>query len=367
MSAEKESLRRFIFVYVISTLFLVGIGEWIYYKSAVHKIYDEESNYVLNELKLAMPQSMFGFRFFNNKSDINISIYRNGVLMYGKDVKIKPRECWIENKTIYCHYELPRRWGKIEFVGFKPFDYGPIKRLKRELFIFNAVIFVFIVFIAYVLGKMFLRPVKEAILSLENFIRDATHEMNTPISIINTNIEMLEMKDVNLKEFERIRFAAERLEKIFKDLTFIKLNHKIKNKNFQNVDLKGLICERLGIFETISEKKGVKVVKRCENLTVKADRDDIVRIVDNLLSNAFKYAPSGSEVRVVLNKNRFSVLNKGKIKNVKKITDKFYRENESEGGFGLGLYIVKKICESYGYKLNIKNENGFVKISVEFK
>ena len=63
---------------------------------------------------------------------------------------------------------------------------------------------------------MFLKPMRDTLNSLENFIRDATHEMNTPISVILTNIEMLKMKNTDFKELRRIEFSAKRLEKIFK-------------------------------------------------------------------------------------------------------------------------------------------------------
>lgn len=342
------------------------MGEWFYYKYAVHKIYDEQTNNVLNELKLAMPQSMFGFRFFNNKSDINISIYRNKVLIYGHDVRTKNSECWMDNNIIYCHYELPRRWGKIEFVGYKRFDLKPVTRLKKELFIFSVVVLTVIILIAFILGKIFLKPVKDAILSLENFIRDATHEMNTPISIINTNMEMLEMKNITYIEFERIKSATDRLEKIFKDLTYVRINHEIKTKNIQKLNICELIEKRLNIFETIIDKKKIKMIKICENIFIKADKEDIIRIIDNLFSNAFKYAPINTEVQIILKNGILKVSNQGEIKNIKKITEKFYRENKSEGGFGLGLYIVRKICNYYGFEFNIENKNRFVQSSVKF-
>jgi len=366
LSAEKKSLRRFLLTYLFSTLLLIGIGEWFYYKSAVREIYDKQFNYVLNELKLAIPQGMFGLRFYDNKSDINITVYKRGMLVYGKNVKLNNKECWIDKGVIYCRNELPRRWGKIEFVGYKKFDFSPVDNLRKQILLSNVFILIFLIIIAYVLGKMFLKPVRDTIKNLENFIRDATHEMNTPISVILTNIEMLKMKKIESKEIQRIESSAKRLEKIFKDLTFVRLNHNRK-KEIISVNLKDIINERVEMCKTFIENKKIKIIKECEDFVVKADREDINRLIDNLLSNAVKYSPQDETVHLSIKNGVFCISNRGEIKNLNKITEKFYRENKNEGGFGLGLYIVKKICENYGYKLDIKNEKGFVKISVKFK
>ena len=59
--------------------------------------------------------------------------------------------------------------------------------------------------------------------------------------------------------------------------------------------------------------------------------------------------------------------NIGEIKNPEKLTAKFYRENKSEGGFGLGLYIVSKICETYGFKFETYNDKEYVAVEIDMK
>lgn len=377
MSAEKKSLRRFLFIYIISTLLLAGIGEWFYFKSKYHAQIDSQASKLSNELKLFLAENkgmLRKLRYSQTKNipeikDINIAVFKNGEYMFGnfKPSKIHwNKEYWMKDGNIYYLYTMPKRWGKVDILVSKPVDKRQIEELKNQIIVFNAFLLIFVIFVAYMLGKIFLKPLKSSVEMLEDFIRDATHEMNTPISVILTNIEMLKMKDIESKELSRIEFSAKRLEKIFKDLAFVRLNHRQK-KDIGKINLKELLQNRITIFNTLLENKNIRLQKNCEDVYVEADREDIIRLVDNLLSNAIKYSPSNEIVIISLKDGVLQVFNKGKIQNISKITRKFYRENNNEGGFGLGLYIIKKICDYYGFEFSIKNENGFVKTQVSFK
>ncbi|WP_459978465.1 sensor histidine kinase [Nautilia lithotrophica] len=374
--AEKKSLRRFLFIYIISTLLLVGIGEWFYYKSKVHAEIDSQVASLSNELKLFLAENrgmLRSLRFSQNyeigkEKDIKIVIYKDGKYMFGNFKPVKVfwnKEFWVDNKNIYYLYTLPKPWGKVDIVVSKPIDKSKIFELKKQLLVFNLFVFIIIVLTAVILGKIFLKPLKSSIEMLEDFIRDATHEMNTPISVVLTNIEMLKMKNIESKELQRIEFSAKRLEKIFKDLAFVRLNHKQK-KELTDINLKDLLKKRIEIFQTIIENKNIEINRDCEDVFVTADREDMIRLVDNLLSNAIKYSPQNEKIYISLQNKELSISNIGEIKNLNKITKKFYREDQNEGGFGLGLYIVKKICDYYGFEFTIYNDKGFVKTIVKF-
>ena len=373
MLAEKRSLKRFLAIYLISTFFLIGVGEYMYYVSVRNNIIKEEKAYMERQLK--------DFLSKNNKPDIlklrdlrklkgmkvDVSIYKNNVYMFGT---MKPRmiyynrEFWVENNRVYFLFIIPELWGKIYILTSKELDKTAINSLKNRLILFNIFVVIFVSAMAFVLGKIFLRPMREAINSLNEFIRDATHEMNTPISVILMNIEMLEMKDITNEELKRIKLSANRLHKIFQDLSFVRFNHKQK-RNIQKTELSRLVKDRLELFKTHIEKKDIKLDLNLEKTYVNADKEDIVRIIDNLISNAVKYSPPSCVVEIKLN-NSFSVKNIGKIKDADRVTEKFVRENNSEGGFGIGLYVVKKICDFYSFKLSVKSIGNQVLVSVRF-
>ncbi len=373
MLAEKRSLKRFLAIYLISTFFLIGVGEYMYYVSVRNNIIKEEKAYMERQLKAFLSR--------NNKPDIlklrdlrklkgmkvDVSIYKNNVYMFGT---MKPRmiyynkEFWVENNRVYFLFIIPKLWGKIYILTSKELDKAAIDSLKNRLILFNIFVVIFVSAMAFVLGKIFLRPMREAINSLNEFIRDATHEMNTPISVILMNIEMLELKDITNEELKRIKLSANRLYKIFQDLSFVRFNHKQK-RNIQKIELSSLVKDRLELFKTHIERKDIKLDLNLKEAYVNADKEDIARIIDNLISNAVKYSPPFSIIEIKINET-FSVKNTGRIKDTDMVTEKFVRENDSEGGFGIGLYVVKKICDFYSFKLDVQSVGNQVMVSVRF-
>jgi two-component system OmpR family sensor kinase len=353
--AEKKSLLRFLIIYILSTLFLISIGEYFYYKLAKNSLIQNQKIILENKIENFMKQKVKQQGIKNIHLLQNMAIFKNHKLIASNFTIPNNLDfnqtIWIQNNKIFYIKKLIRPFGIVHIVTFKKL---PSNNLKEKLIIFNIFIFIFIILIAYALGKLFLSPMKENISKLEDFIRDTTHEMNTPISVIMSNIEILKLKNIEYKECNRIQNAAKRLNKIFEDLKFVTLNHSI-NKNITTINLKDLILERIEYFDINPEID-------LEDKIIKADKEDMVRLIDNLLSNAKKY--SSKFIKVTLTKSYFMVENDGEIKNIKDITKKFVRENQKEGGFGLGLYIVKKICKTYNFKLEITNNINIVAIKI---
>ena len=344
---EKKSLIYFLLTYFISMIIFLGVFDYLYLKNIAYQIQEKQKTIIKEKL---LSQNL-RFMFWNNEfRDLNVSVYSDGMVL-----RKAPQ------KGMCINYILKRGFRDFNIIACKIFP-DELKEVKKRLLIYNILALIFVLIVAYFLAKLFIRPMKREIENLENFIRDVTHEIQTPIAIINSNIEVLEMKNIDFKEFKRIKNASFRLSKIFDDLKSL----RFREKRIENIEVKEVLKERLNFFATQIENKKLKLKLNLKEKILKIDKEDLIKIVDNLLSNAIKYSPLNSTIEINLNENFLEMINEGKINNIKKVTQKFYRENSSEGGFGLGLYIVKNICDYYGFTLQISS-NKKVSVKIVYK
>ncbi len=371
---EKASLKRFLLTYIVSTIFLLGSGMYFYYKFSYQQILHNAIDTMKNNINLFIHTNRQKTAFLHNNTkpvylDFPIAVYVNHHFKAGN---FTPKNIDLfqsiiqDGTTIYYIHNEHKIWGDIYFVTYKNIK-DDIARLQKELILFFLFSLLFISIISYILGKIFLNPMKKSITLLENFITDATHEINTPISNILINIELakeLYPALANTQECKRIENAAFRISKLFKDLSFIQLGYK-EQKHIQTVAVDEVLQERIAFFETFIKNKNLLLHQNIKPLTIAIDLEDLIRLIDNLLSNAIKYAPPNSHIHIELSQC-LTIINSGTIANTKDAVKKFVRQNKNEGGFGLGLYIVDKICRHYNFEFSLQTSNSKVYAKVCF-
>ncbi len=218
----------------------------------------------------------------------------------------------------------------------------------------------FIILFGYFFGKLFNTHMHSSFKAINDFIRDATHELNTPISAILMNIELLENKEdcQDKKELTRISIASQTLNRLYEDLIYIQLNHK-HLRDIERVNLSKLLKDRLIYFGAMMKSKRVKLIESIdEKVFCELDKNDAIRLIDNLISNSIKYNKKGGEIVISLDEHKFSVKDSGvgmDSKQLKNIFQQFNRSNRSEGGFGIGLSIVKNVVDFYGFKIKVES------------
>ncbi len=233
-----------------------------------------------------------------------------------------------------------------------------ISTTLKALFFFFALLFV-----AFYLAKLSLRPLYEKIDTLNRFIKDSTHEINTPLSVISMSIETADLDNLNernLKRFNNISLAAKSLNNIYDALVHLSFNLDRTGKK-ELIDLNLLTTQRLSYFSPFFAKRGLEIDTSLKPSFINADLEDMSKILDNLLSNAAKYAAQNSEVRIVLEPNFFSISNLGhgiSKEQQLQIFDRYTRFNEDQGGFGIGLNLVKECCKKNDIVVKCQSELG---------
>ena len=232
-------------------------------------------------------------------------------------------------------------------------------RTALNLFIILAVLMI----IAFYLSKTALAPLHAKITALNRFIKDSTHEINTPLSVILMSIETADKKSLsqrNLKRINNIETAAKTLSHIYEDLTYLSFGAS-RAAPKEELNFKEILSERLEFFAPFFAKRALDLRINLKDALINANTYELKRAVDNLLSNAVKYTNSGGYVTVSLSKDELKISNSGEGLNKEqqdKIFERYTRFNEGQGGFGIGLNLVKRACENNAIVVTCESEPG---------
>lgn len=192
----------------------------------------------------------------------------------------------------------------------------------------------------------------------DKFIEHSVHEIKTPLSIINLNTQLRNKFFGEDKYSKKIEGAIRTLENSYEDMVFLHIKNKI-DYLIENVNLEEILNNRIKYFSIIATTQNRKL-NFCidKNIFIKISKIELIRLIDNNLSNAIKYSNIGSEINIILKDNILEFHSFGKpIKDTKNIFKRYARENESVGGHGLGLAIIKDICIKYKIKIEVLYKN----------
>ena len=217
------------------------------------------------------------------------------------------------------------------------------------------------------------KELKHLVDSQKKFLKNSVHEVNTPLSIIRTNIDLLKMHTPNNKYISNIESGAKIIQYIYDDLSYMIKKDRIEYPK-EYINFSEYLNSRIDFFNQIAISNNLIFIPKIEDeIYIKFNQTELQRIVDNNISNAIKYSHSNSPIDINLSylENddiEFSVKTcSDKIESIEKIFDDFYRENVSRGGFGLGLKIVKEICDKNLVIIDLISNDDFTKFTYRFK
>ncbi|WP_419768508.1 hybrid sensor histidine kinase/response regulator [Arcobacter sp.] len=227
--------------------------------------------------------------------------------------------------------------GGVDYIT-KPFEKEEVlARIKTQLKIFEN---------------------NQTILSLlqqqDFFLKKIIHEMNTPLSIISLNVDNLERQLGPKEQFEAIKASSKSLSSIYNDLYYLTKKQTMQ-KQIKVINLVNFLSSRIIFFDEIAKTKNIILdLEISDEFEVLMDEYEFERIIDNTLSNAIKYSYENTTVVIALKNYQVEVINEGiKIQDTSLVFEKYYQEKVKNIGLGLGLNIVKSICENYDINIEI--------------
>ena len=252
-----------------------------------------------------------------------------------------------------------------------------------ESFLKNSILISFVVIVSVLIlvilvSKKVIAPIQETYIKQKQFITGASHELKTPLAIISSNADVLEMEHGDSKWTNNIHNQVERLSSLVNSLVvFSRMEEKDSVERAQ-FNLTEALKSRIEDFNELANfQKKYIAIDIDSGLNYYGEKDSIVQLMDILLENAIKYAPEDSDILVCLKKNRknaiLKVSNKADVKkgDLSKVFDRFYRLDESRNstikGYGIGLSMAQLIAEKHKETIRAyAPKDGIFKIEMRF-
>lgn len=290
-------------------------------------VYDAHHNLLYSDLTQALHN-------FNFKVTV---IYP--YVYYQKEVKRA------DNELFYLVVELKINYTKIFFIA--------------------TMLFFMVLFLVFLMSMLFVNtsiyPYKKKQQYMNDFFNDAMHELKTPLGVININLELMAQYVTSTKHMQRIKAATKQMQMTYEDVEYY-IKHKKVLYRKEVVNLSEYLVMRVHFFEDIAISKSIQLLCSIEeNLVVYINKVELQRILDNTLSNAIKYSYFAGKVTITLEKKDENscllvIKDEGQgIKDIHKVLQRFEREDSVQGGFGLGLNIVRNICIQNDVDLEVRS------------
>jgi signal transduction histidine kinase len=228
----------------------------------------------------------------------------------------------------------------------------------------------------YYLGYRFigknLEPVEENIRDMEQFIHNAGHELKTPLSVMKSNLQLAQAKNDFTESVSSTIVEIGNMSNLIDAL--MNLSTLQKNAPQSEIDMIPLLRDVADQYQTIAEKKYITLMIHADHhLRVNANEEHMRILLNNIVGNALKYNKEHGSVTLHTEPHGIQIIDTGigiDPENIPHVFDRFYRENEvrSTEGWGIGLSLVKKIVDMYGWQIRVESEKGKgTSVSIRFR
>ena len=368
---EKKSFYSFLGLYIISSLFfIVLVGYWYYIaqKSAL----ENETYYRLEHLADVKAGEIITAHMHGTplkpvvlpKEITQALVDTNGTLVSGKllhpSLSLKPGYFKLDGYNVLIS-DAPRDHLNIRYIVLQTtMPSEQVAALKMLVFRVMLLIFFLVVIVAWVLSKIFMRPLHQRVTQIEHFINDITHELNTPISALSMATEQaLKQGECTPKTLKNISISTRQLYDIYRSLTY--LNFSEKKEIDEVIDVGESIEKSIAYYRPLAEVKQIGFETAVESYRYRMPQPQLQLLLGNLIGNAIKYSQRRSTITIIFHDGVLRIIDEGigiAPEKQKEVFEKFRRGTDYSGGFGVGLSIVKSICDNYGIDISFSSKEG---------
>ena len=341
---ELESFLKSFFIFFLLLEILLAINSW--YEYGAKKLETEE------KIRIEMKLCAYSLQCDGLETDF--------VERGGKD---REENILYRKTDFYSYFSLPNSKKYLMKVIYPHEKYRArivqIEERIKQKFLLNSL---FAALVSLLFSIYALMPLRKALRLNEEFVKDILHDCNTPLSSMRINLKLFKKE---IGENQKI----ERLENNIESILSLQNNLQIFLKGIQTqvekIEVGTLIRSRISYFEVLYPDITYKI--SAEQLCIEVNRDAFVRIVDNILSNAGKYNKPHGEVDVYISDTHIVIEDTGKgIASPSKVFNRYYKEQQR--GIGIGLHIVRKLCEEMDIRIKLASKLGKgTRVTLELK
>ena len=320
-------------------LFFLSMGTFI--TILIYNIYTKEVSNLDDKLFDKMRICSFELQC----KDFSIDFADNSFITY---------KLYKDNSGLKAYFPILKSQKNLLVISLSKEQYhNEIKKIRWELLKEFSIPFILIFIFSIIFSLYTLSPLRQSLRLTEEFIKDILHDFNTPLASLRLNSSMLKKEIGENKKIKRIESSIESVLSLQENLRCYLFDHQMQQEEFK---LKDFICSSI---ESI-EKNYTHInyqVDIDKSITIKSNKKAFERVISNLLSNASKYNRVDGSVSIKYHNQKLIISDTGKgIKDTKKIFNRFYKEQDR--GIGVGLHIVKKLCDELNIKIEVKSTIG---------
>ncbi|WP_456322643.1 sensor histidine kinase [Hydrogenimonas sp.] len=260
-----------------------------------------------------------------------------------------------DDSAVYALFPLPKSQRYVMKIAYPIESYrADLRNIEKELLVEFLIIDAAVALLSLFFSLFSLNPLRRALVLTEEFVKDILHDFNTPLSIVRLNVSMLHKECPTSKKVSRIEAAVETLLRLQENLRAYLGGHVLQSDTFL---LDELVRERSELIGKAYPSLHFRL--NLAPLKIRANKDAMTRVLDNVIGNAAKYNIKEGSVAITLDaKNaRLTIEDTGVgIEHPEKVFQRFYKEHAR--GVGLGLHIVKKLCDEMNLKIDVESKRG---------